>query len=307
MVAPGGCGGAYARLRPEAEVRALARLVGAYEALPGTGLLVAAGVADDAPVRIAARHVRAADTERLVVFVHGVLSDSRTWRFLGGELGRDHSLLLVDLPGCGGSDAPDPGGAGKGFTSPTVLARIDRAVLISTPDFALERQHATFKEVADASALKIGLGAALGVLRARTAGTVSTGTGDETLALREEADRLLEVPKDARRRRPAQAMLREAAFREDDRSDWPAIERLVADYARVQVPVLLIAGARDEFVPAAMSYKPSILLPDARLRILPGLMHSPQVEAPALSGGLIREFLGKGGEGAAQGAEARAP
>jgi pimeloyl-ACP methyl ester carboxylesterase len=42
--------------------------------------------------------------ERLVVFVHGALSDHQTWQYIAGELGDDCELWLLDLPGCGDSD-----------------------------------------------------------------------------------------------------------------------------------------------------------------------------------------------------------
>jgi pimeloyl-ACP methyl ester carboxylesterase len=42
--------------------------------------------------------------DRVVVFVHGALSDHETWQYIGGELGDDCELWLLDLPGCGESD-----------------------------------------------------------------------------------------------------------------------------------------------------------------------------------------------------------
>lgn len=45
-----------------------------------------------------------AGADRVVVFVHGILSDHETWSYIGGALGDDHELWLLDLPGCGDSD-----------------------------------------------------------------------------------------------------------------------------------------------------------------------------------------------------------
>ena len=46
--------------------------------------------------------------DRVAVLIHGCLSDHETWRYVAGELGGDHELWLLDLPGCGESDGhPD--------------------------------------------------------------------------------------------------------------------------------------------------------------------------------------------------------
>ena len=62
--------------------------------------------------------------ERVVVFVHGVLANRSTWRFIVGDLGCDHSILLVDLPGSGASDKPNPAVVGEGFYAPDSLAQM---------------------------------------------------------------------------------------------------------------------------------------------------------------------------------------
>ncbi len=46
--------------------------------------------------------------DRLLVLQPGVLADHRTWRFLAPLLAERNDVLLVDPPGTGGSDAPDP-------------------------------------------------------------------------------------------------------------------------------------------------------------------------------------------------------
>ena len=61
--------------------------------------------------------------DQLVVMVHGVLSDRRSWRFVAGDLGRDHRLWLVDLVGCGESSKPDPADLAPDGYSTTAQAR----------------------------------------------------------------------------------------------------------------------------------------------------------------------------------------
>jgi 3-oxoadipate enol-lactonase len=50
--------------------------------------------------------------------------------------------------------------------------------------------------------------------------------------------------------------------------------------AGVQIPVLAVVGSQDEATPPAMSHEVVAGLPDARLTILEGLAHVPQLQAP---------------------------
>ncbi len=61
--------------------------------------------------------------DTVIVLIHGVFSDRRIWRFVAADLERNHDLLLVDLAGCGGSDAPDPEALGPGGYGPESQAR----------------------------------------------------------------------------------------------------------------------------------------------------------------------------------------
>jgi pimeloyl-ACP methyl ester carboxylesterase len=50
----------------------------------------------------------APESERLTIMIHGVLANSNAWRFVSGPLSDDADLMLIDLPGCGASDARPP-------------------------------------------------------------------------------------------------------------------------------------------------------------------------------------------------------
>ena len=79
--------------------------------------------------KIAYRETRAGKKDRVVVLLHGLLSNYDAWRYVGGNLGEDHTLLRIDLLGSGRSDKPDPDEVGKGGYSPTALARYVLEVL----------------------------------------------------------------------------------------------------------------------------------------------------------------------------------
>ena len=78
----------------------------------------------------------------------------------------------------------------------------------------------------------------------------------------EEADRLYAIMRDVLRRAASQAMLRQIVPWTDDlRPDWPRIEAITSDYANVEIPCLILWGARDEALPVSMDVKQRKVLP----------------------------------------------
>src|SRR6201996_2470679 len=63
------------------------------------------------------------------------------------------------------------------------------------------------------------------------------------------------------------------------------------ELARVQVPALVVVGEQDEATPPSMSHELAAMLPDARLKIIPGCAHVPQLQAPKLFLETIADFL----------------
>jgi len=98
----------YDALTPEAMLPDLARLRTRADQLRNERGFVTVGRAGDEPIRLAYRHIPADDDEWLVVALHGVLADSGTWDYFLGALGGKREILLIDFPGCGKSDKPDP-------------------------------------------------------------------------------------------------------------------------------------------------------------------------------------------------------
>jgi 3-oxoadipate enol-lactonase len=66
---------------------------------------------------------------------------------------------------------------------------------------------------------------------------------------------------------------------------------LRGELAKVKMPVLVMVGEHDEATPPPMSQELSALLPDARLKILPGCAHVPQLQSPQLFLEAISDFL----------------
>ena len=64
------------------------------------------------------------------------------------------------------------------------------------------------------------------------------------------------------------------------------------ELSKVRVPVLVMVGEHDEATPPAMSQELVALLPNARLKIIPGCAHVPlQLQSPKIFAEMIADFL----------------
>jgi len=63
------------------------------------------------------------------------------------------------------------------------------------------------------------------------------------------------------------------------------------ELAQVKVPVLVLVGEHDEATPPPMSRELAAGLPDARLEIIPGCAHVPQLQSPEVFLDAIGDFL----------------
>ena len=339
----------YLVLRSESDHPRLASLLEASALIPSNTVMVEVDEVNGQPVRMAVRERGEGKGERLVVLVHGVLTDSRTWRFLEGDLGRDYDLLAMDMIGCGRSDKPDPDILGPDGYSPAaqarrvyfalrevlsahanirqvtlvshslggtvtlrmlgdrnlreefsdVYAKFDQAVLFAPADVAIEKVYPVFREVMEVSDVEVFLGSVTGILEDRCAKAALDGAVErEEVVPREEADQKCQILGTSDTRHAAQAQLRQAVpFTEEGKPIWPEIERLEANYGNIEIPCLIVWGRRDETLPVSMGYKLAAQIPSAKLTIVTKTKHSPQMERPRLSAGLVRRFILTGDEG----------
>jgi 3-oxoadipate enol-lactonase len=89
---------------------------------------------------------------------------------------------------------------------------------------------------------------------------------------------------------------REAFLRTDADVFREACEALASldlrsELSQVRVPVLVLVGEHDEATPPPMSYELAAGLPSARILVLPGCAHVPQLQSPELFLGAIEGFL----------------
>jgi pimeloyl-ACP methyl ester carboxylesterase len=112
----------YRALVSESDVPELAALRDEAAAWPNSAYRIRTTIDQGPSLEVSLRETGRRSAERIIVLLHGCLSDHRTWRFLRGGLARHYCLILVDLPGCGESDQPDPDSLGPGGYSPDALA-----------------------------------------------------------------------------------------------------------------------------------------------------------------------------------------
>jgi pimeloyl-ACP methyl ester carboxylesterase len=179
-----------------------------------------------------------------------------------------------------------------------VLERVEGMVLFAPVDVFVDTNQPAFRAVVETSDLMIAIAGPLGVVRERVSAATLTGVCDASRAIREEADRVVEVLLDRPRRHAAQAMLRQAVPIDDaGRLDVQRAAKVSAGYTHVRPPCLIVWGESDDVLPQSMGYKLASDLPNARLRIMTKGMHCLPTERPTACVGLVQDFVSTQGGG----------
>jgi pimeloyl-ACP methyl ester carboxylesterase len=182
---------------------------------------------------------------------------------------------------------------------PRIFERVDSAMLIAPLEFAVHRSSEALEEMSRVGGFKLELGKQTGVLKEKVTRELVSSAEKPEWVFKLDIDRVLKAFDGKPSRLATQAIIRQAVpFDESTgRPRWEAIDPLVAEYANVRFPVLLLWGRHDETLPLSMGYKLQAELPDARLRIIDAGKHSLQAERPELVAELIRRFLTDTGSG----------
>ncbi len=182
---------------------------------------------------------------------------------------------------------------------PRIFERVDSAMLIAPLEFAVSRSNETLDEMSRMGSFKLGIARGTRIFKERVAQELLHSAEYPDKVFKLDVDRLLNAFDGKQARLATQAIIRQAVPFDEwtRRPDWEAIESLVDDYAKVDIPVLLLWGRRDETLPLSMGYKLLAELPDARLRIVAEGKHSLQSDRPELVADWIRRFLADPGDG----------
>jgi pimeloyl-ACP methyl ester carboxylesterase len=111
----------YPILRSQNDIPCLAPLIQTYNALPKEKRRVTT-VREEKRVDISVHIVGTGTHQTVLICLPGVMSDSTEFRFMVGALANDYDFWLIDPPGCGDSEAPDPKTLGRGGYSPAAMA-----------------------------------------------------------------------------------------------------------------------------------------------------------------------------------------
>jgi pimeloyl-ACP methyl ester carboxylesterase len=329
------------RLPSETNSPMLARLAHTWASL-SPEMTLCATTRSNHLVHIAVHRIHPASDRPVLVLVHGLLSDHTTWEYVAAELARDYELWLVDLPGCGDSDAPKPSRIEPDGYSPTAMGdrvwqalqqclsattpsrpislvghslggmvvlrmmsapelraryaslvqQVERVVLVAPCDFAVNAIPPQFGDLLGLKGWMVGLGQALGAVEPKVRTLTQVNYNVDGTGTIEQQRRFEHALVTGPHREAAQAMLLQAVpfGLKTRRPIWPQIASLVADYANINTPVLIVYGIWDETLSAAMGNKLKDEIPGAVLVKVPERGHSLPTEDPMVCAKLIQRF-----------------
>jgi 3-oxoadipate enol-lactonase len=237
-----------------------------------------------------------------LVLLHSLLADRSSFDRVAPTLARTHQVFVFDLPGFGDSDFVEGGleavadrvAAGVQALGlarkPIVLGNgyggfVALTAVIRHPDLAervvLADCGAAFSEPGRAA------------FRGMSAGVEKGGLA----AIADVAMRRLFAPAYQAEHPDLIAQRRERFLAMSTQTFHAAAASLSTldlrpQLASVKLPALVLVGEMDEATPSAMSVELAAGLPDARLVILPGLAHVPQLQAPEQFLAEVAGFIG---------------
>jgi 3-oxoadipate enol-lactonase len=237
-----------------------------------------------------------------LLLLHSLLADRSSFDRVAPALARSHQVHVLDLPGFGDSDFVDGGLHGVAdrvaaalqalglAQKPVVLGNgyggfVALTLVIRHPELAsrvvLADCGAAFSEPGRAA------------FRGMSAGVRQGGLA----AIADVAMRRLFAP-DFQAGHPELLAERRQRFLALSTQTFHAAAAALAELdlrpqlAGMGLPALVLVGEMDEATPPAMSVELAAGLPDARLVVLPGLAHVPQLQAPEAFLAAVRDFIG---------------
>ena len=244
---------------------------------------------------------RAAGRGRPVVMLHSLLADGSSFEPLAKLLAADHRAIMVDLPGFAGSHPVDGGIAAVAERVAAAVQALDLSeppVLLGNGYGAFVTLHVALGRPQLARRLVLAdCGAAFSEAGRQAFRNMSAGVRAKGLAgISDVAMRRLFAPAFQATHPELIAQRRERFIAVDPDTFHSACAALAEldlrpRLASVKLPVLVLVGEQDEATPPEMAKELAQLLPNARLEILPGCAHVPQLQAPEQFLAAIREFI----------------
>ena len=236
-----------------------------------------------------------------LLLLHSLLSDRASFDAIASELAKSFRVIVPELPGFGRShvvrggladiadrmaEAVRDAAAGQpaivlgngygGFVALQMALRhpgiASRFIFADCGAAFPEAGRDAFRNMAAASKTK-GLAAITDVAMRRLFAPVFQAANPELMADRRAA--FLRTDEDVFRAACAQL----------------AALDLRSELHKVKVPSLVLVGEQDEATPPPMSHELAALLPDARLKIIAGCAHVPQLQSPKVFLDAMADFL----------------
>jgi 3-oxoadipate enol-lactonase len=232
---------------------------------------------------------------------HSLLSDRASFDAIVPKLSRSFRVIVPELPGFGRSDAISGGLAGVADRMAEVVkdgGGGDAAIVLGNGYGGFVALQMAIRHPGIASQLILAdCGAAFseeGRQAFRNMAAASSAKG--LSAITDVAMRRLFAPEFQAQHPDLMADRREAFLRTDGevfRAACGALAELDLrpELGKVKVPVLVLVGEHDEATPPPMSIELAAGLPNARLEIIPGCAHVPQLQAPDMFLDAIGDFL----------------
>src|SRR5579864_1363819 len=231
---------------------------------------------------------------------HSLLSDRASFASIEPELMRSHRVIVPELPGFGGSKAVDGGLAAVADRMAEVVVEVgDREAIVLGNGYGgfVALQMAIRHPSVAKKLILADSGAAFSepgrdAFRNMAAAARAKGLA----AITDVAMRRLFAADFQAAHPDLMADRREAFLKTDPEVLQAACGQLAeldlrGELAKVKMPVLVLVGEHDEATPPPMSRELAALLPNARLKILTGCAHVPQLQAPHLFLEAIVDFL----------------
>jgi len=236
-----------------------------------------------------------------IVLFHSLLADSSSFAPLTQDLVKTHQVITLNLPGFAGSDFV---GGDLNTIADHIAQGIESLKLSEKPIFlgngyggfiALitsirHPEIASRLVLADCGAMFSEPGRA--AFRGMSAAAKEKGLG----AIADVAMRRLFAP-EFQEKNPDLIADRKQRFLSLDTETFHGACAALASLdirdqlSKVTQPVLVLVGELDEATPSAMSLELHAGLSNAKLNILPGLAHVPQLQAPTVFMNAIRDFI----------------
>jgi 3-oxoadipate enol-lactonase len=236
-----------------------------------------------------------------IVLFHSLLADQTSFDAIATELVKTHLVIVLSLPGFGASDFV---GGNLDTIADHIAAGIDALGLAEKP-ILLGNGYGGFvalvtaiRHPALASRLVLAdCGATFSEAGRAAFRGMSGAARDKGLgAIADVAMRRLFAP-EFQAQNPALIEVRKQRFLAVDPATFhAACDALAAldlrpQLASVTVPALVLVGEQDEATPPPMSVELAAGLPNARLEVIKGCAHVPQLQAPEVFMAAIRSFV----------------